>query len=160
MIGFMHWNLQFSWRNMSRAPPVIPLAIALAAATTVLPSHAQDRWPTRPVTIVVPNAPGGFTDIMARLAAQRFSIKFGQPFIVENRAGGAAVIEATQVANAQPDGYNRIRTVLSSRPMLMQPWRCNGRHSRLVRSIESKSTRRAALETLMCACAALGRRNS
>jgi tripartite-type tricarboxylate transporter receptor subunit TctC len=104
---------------MSRAPLVIPLAIALAAATTVLPSHAQDRWPTRPVTIVVPNAPGGFTDIMARLAAQRFSVKFGQPFIVENRAGGAGVIGATQVANAQPDGYTFLFTSPST--ILTQP---------------------------------------
>jgi tripartite-type tricarboxylate transporter receptor subunit TctC len=119
MIGFMHWNLQLSQRNMSRAPLVIPLAIALAAATTVLPSHAQDRWPTRPVTIVVPNAPGGFTDIMARLAAQRLSIKFGQPFIVENRAGGAGVIGATQVANAQPDGYTFLFTSPST--ILTQP---------------------------------------
>jgi tripartite-type tricarboxylate transporter receptor subunit TctC len=117
MIGFMHWNLQLSRRNMSRTLLVIPLA--LAAATTVLPSHAQDRWPTRPVTIVVPNAPGGFTDIMARLAAQRLSIKFGQPFIVENRAGGAGVIGATQVANAQPDGYTFLFTSPST--ILTQP---------------------------------------
>jgi tripartite-type tricarboxylate transporter receptor subunit TctC len=97
----------------------MPMALALAAATTAAPAHAQARWPARPVTVVVPNAPGGFTDIMARLAAQRLSIKFAQPFIVENRAGGAGVIGATQVANAQPDGYTFLFTSPST--ILTQP---------------------------------------
>ena len=86
--------LLLSRRNMIRALLVMPMATALAA-TTALPAHAQARWPARPVTVIVPNAPGGFTDIMARLAAQHLSIKFAQPFIVENRAGGAGVIGAT-----------------------------------------------------------------
>jgi tripartite-type tricarboxylate transporter receptor subunit TctC len=104
---------------MSRALLVMPMAMALAAATTALPAHAQARWPARPVTVIVPNAPGGFTDIMARLAAQRLATKFAQPFIVENRAGGAGVIGATQVANAQPDGYTFLFTSPST--ILTQP---------------------------------------
>jgi len=62
-------------------------------------------WPTRPVTIVVPLAAGGNTDMMARIAAQRLSEKFGQPFIVENRVSAGGAIAASQVAAAQPDGY-------------------------------------------------------
>jgi tripartite-type tricarboxylate transporter receptor subunit TctC len=79
------------------------LAAAPATATTFLSSRAAD-WPSRPVTIVVPNSPGGFTDIMARLLAHHLSQKFGQPFIIDNRAGGAGSIGATYVANARPDG--------------------------------------------------------
>jgi len=82
VIGFMHWNFQPSRRTMSSMPLVTAMVMALAA-TTALPARAQARLPARPVTVVVPNAPGGFTDIMARLAAQRFSTKLGQPFIVE-----------------------------------------------------------------------------
>jgi tripartite-type tricarboxylate transporter receptor subunit TctC len=97
---------------------LVPVA-ALMAATTFDPSRAQANWPTRNVTIIVPNAPGGFTDMMARLAAQYLSKKLGQPFIVENRAGGAGVIGATQVANAQPDGYTFLFTSPST--ILTQP---------------------------------------
>jgi tripartite-type tricarboxylate transporter receptor subunit TctC len=93
--------------------------VVLVAATTAQPLHAQANWPTRTVTIIVPNAAGGFTDIMARLAATHFAKKFGQPFIIENRAGGAGVIGATQVANAQPDGYTFLFTSPST--ILTQP---------------------------------------
>jgi tripartite-type tricarboxylate transporter receptor subunit TctC len=92
---------------------------ALMAATTLQPSRAQASWPTRNVTIIVPNAAGGFTDVMARLAAPYLSKNFGQPFVVENRAGGAGVIGATQVANAQPDGYTFLFTSPST--ILTQP---------------------------------------
>jgi tripartite-type tricarboxylate transporter receptor subunit TctC len=92
---------------------------ALMAVTSFHPARAQADWPARNVTIIVPNAAGGFTDIMARLAAQYLSKKFGQPFVVENRAGGAGVIGATQVANAQPDGYTFLFTSPST--ILTQP---------------------------------------
>jgi tripartite-type tricarboxylate transporter receptor subunit TctC len=62
-------------------------------------------WPTRPVTIVVPLAAGGNTDMMARIAAQRLSEKFGQTFVVENRVSAGGAIGTGQVAAAQPDGY-------------------------------------------------------
>src|SRR3954471_1859244 len=62
-------------------------------------------WPTRPVTIVVPLAAGGNTDMMARIAAQRLSEKFGQSFVVENRVSAGGALGTAQVAAAQPDGY-------------------------------------------------------
>jgi tripartite-type tricarboxylate transporter receptor subunit TctC len=63
------------------------------------------EWPTRPVTILVPYVAGGVSDMMGRLCAQFLTEKLGQPFIVENRAGGSGVVAATAVANAAPDGH-------------------------------------------------------
>lgn len=67
--------------------------------------HAQAPYPSRPVTIVVPFPPGGGTDVGARLVAQKLSLKWGQPVIVENRGGAAGRVGAELVAKAKPDGY-------------------------------------------------------
>jgi tripartite-type tricarboxylate transporter receptor subunit TctC len=104
-------------RLISLATWPVRLAL-LILVTTWVPAKANN-WPSRTVTIIVPNAPGGFTDIMARLVAVHFSKKFGQSFVVENRAGGAGVIGAAQVANAQPDGYTFLFTSPST--ILTQP---------------------------------------
>ncbi len=69
---------------------------------------AQGRWPARPVRIIVPAPPGGGTDTLARLFAQEFQGVFGQPFVVENRAGGGGVIGTEAAARAAPDGYTLI----------------------------------------------------
>ena len=68
------------------------------------PVRAAD-WPTRSVTVVVPFGAGGNTDMMARLAAQHLSEKFGQAFVVENRPGAGGALGTGQVATAAPDGY-------------------------------------------------------
>ncbi|MDH8618361.1 tripartite tricarboxylate transporter substrate binding protein, partial [Klebsiella pneumoniae] len=66
-------------------------AAAFAAFCLVLqtaaPSHAQDAWPSRNVTIIVPFTAGGTADLFARLIASHMQITFGQPFVVENRGG-------------------------------------------------------------------------
>ena len=70
-------------------------------------ARAQERaqeWPTRPVRFVVPYPPGGPTDILGRVVAQRLSQDLGQPMVVENRAGAAGLIGAEVVARAAPDG--------------------------------------------------------
>ncbi|MBI3372072.1 MAG: tripartite tricarboxylate transporter substrate binding protein [Betaproteobacteria bacterium] len=67
-------------------------------------SHAQ-TWPARPVRIIVPFAPGGPTDVMARILAQKLSESFGQQFVVENRAGAGGNIGMNLVAKSAPDGY-------------------------------------------------------
>jgi len=83
--------------------PVAFLAIATLALLTG-PMRATD-WPTRPVTVIVPFGAGGNTDMMARLAAQHLSSKFGQPFIIENKPGAGGALGTGQVAAAAPDGY-------------------------------------------------------
>ncbi|MCK8783994.1 tripartite tricarboxylate transporter substrate binding protein [Roseomonas sp. NAR14] len=69
------------------------------------PGAAPDRaWPTRPVTLTIGYAPGGLTDVMVRLIAERLSRELGQPVVVENRTGAATALANTAVANARPDG--------------------------------------------------------
>ena len=85
------------------------MAIAAVAATAAAllagPAAAQSAWPTKPVRIVVPFAPGGTTDILARAIAPELSKAFGQQFVVENRAGAGGNIGADVVAKAPNDGY-------------------------------------------------------
>src|SRR5262245_19758632 len=81
-------------------------AIALAAIP-VEPAESQ-TWPQRPVKIVVPFQAGGNTDGIARIIAQPLSDAFGQPFVVENRAGGAGAPATDAVARAPADGYTLI----------------------------------------------------
>ncbi|MGK6308463.1 Bug family tripartite tricarboxylate transporter substrate binding protein [Variovorax sp. DT-64] len=81
------------------------LALAAAALLAAGPSAAQGTWPTKPVRIVVPFAPGGTTDILARAVAPELSKAFGQQFIVDNRAGAGGNVGAEIVARAPNDGY-------------------------------------------------------
>jgi tripartite-type tricarboxylate transporter receptor subunit TctC len=82
------------------------LASILALCACSSPSFAADPpWPAKSVRIVVPFPPGGSTDVVARLIAQRLSEKLGQPFIVENRAGAAGNIGTNIAATSPPDGY-------------------------------------------------------
>lgn len=80
---------------------LILLLHVVAAGTS---ANAQS-YPARPVTIVVPYAAGGGIDVIARMLAQRFTEKLGQPFVVENRLGAGGVIASTFVARAPADGY-------------------------------------------------------
>ncbi len=83
------------------------LAACAAAAMTLIasPVPAQGSWPTKPVKIVVPFAPGGTTDILARAVAPELSRAFGQQFIVDNRAGAGGNLGAELVAKSPADGY-------------------------------------------------------
>lgn len=80
-------------------------AAALGLLSTAPATWAQANWPTRPVRIVVPFAPGGTTDLLARALAPELSRAFGQPFTVDNRAGAGGNIGSELVAKADKDGY-------------------------------------------------------
>jgi tripartite-type tricarboxylate transporter receptor subunit TctC len=78
------------------------VVVAELAASPIARAH---DYPTRPVTIIVPFTPGGSTDIVARLLAQRLEQRLGKTFVVENRPGAGTIIAASAVAKAEPDGY-------------------------------------------------------
>ena len=92
---------------MTFQPMTHVLAATLCAAAGLFaPSGAAAQaYPTRPVTIVVPFAPGGGSDTGARMLAQKLSEKWGQPVVVENKAGAAGMVGTGAVAKAAPDGY-------------------------------------------------------
>ncbi|WP_424812093.1 Bug family tripartite tricarboxylate transporter substrate binding protein [Roseococcus sp. YIM B11640] len=79
--------------------------LAGAAAIAAAPALAQQAYPSRPVTIIVPFAPGGSTDFVARLLAQYLSASMGGSFVVENRTGGSGTVGHGALARARPDGY-------------------------------------------------------
>jgi len=93
---------------MSRAflPRRIATLLALVACTVLPAAHAaQDAWPSKPITLVSPYAPGGTTDVLARLLATRLHEKLGQTVIVENKPGAGGNIGTAYVAKSNPDGY-------------------------------------------------------
>ena len=80
---------------------------ALAFASVAFTTNAQ-QWPTKPIRFVVPFAPGGTSEIVARAVAQELSTTLGQTVFVENKPGGAGVIAMTEVSKSEPDGYTII----------------------------------------------------
>jgi tripartite-type tricarboxylate transporter receptor subunit TctC len=83
----------------------------LLAGAAVLPAVSRiaraQAYPSRPVRIIVAFAPGGATDIMARLIGQWLSERLGQQFVIENRPGAGGNVGTEAVVNAAPDGYQR-----------------------------------------------------
>ena len=79
------------------------IAAALSGAAPWV--MAQDIWPNKPVRLVVPFAPGGSTDVIARMLGQQLSLYWGQPVLIENRAGAGGNVGADVVAKSTPDGY-------------------------------------------------------
>ena len=92
----------------------------LAVAVTVVlagPSFGQ-AWPTKPIRFVVPFAPGGASDVLARLVGQKLSERLGQPVVVENKPGAATTVGAAEVARAPADGYTLL---LAPAPFVIAP---------------------------------------
>jgi tripartite-type tricarboxylate transporter receptor subunit TctC len=81
------------------------LFLMIAAVGLASTPAASQNYPAKPITLIVPFAPGGVTDILARVAAQRISAQSGQPVVVENRPGASGNIGTRSVALAAPDGY-------------------------------------------------------
>ena len=84
---------------------MLRLPIAIAIAALAVPAFAQDDYPNRPITIVVPFAAGGPTDTVTRLIAEPMSATLGQQIVVQNVAGAGGTLAAGEVAAAEPDGY-------------------------------------------------------
>jgi tripartite-type tricarboxylate transporter receptor subunit TctC len=98
------------------------VAVAATAPITLRLARAQ-AFPSRPITIVVPFAPGTGSDVLARLLGQRLSTAIGQSVIIDNRVGANGVVAARYVARANPDGYTLFfatNTAMSANPFLMR----------------------------------------
>jgi tripartite-type tricarboxylate transporter receptor subunit TctC len=98
------------------------LRLAIAAVTLGLLASvaaAQDKWPSRPVTVIVPFAAGGNTDVMARIFADHLTKRLGQQFVVENKSGAGGVTGLQALTRAAPDGYTI--GVATSGPIAINP---------------------------------------
>lgn len=93
-------------------------AAALAGASAVWAQGAS-TYPNRPVKLIVPFAPGGFTDVTARILGQKLTAAMGQNFIIENKAGAGSTIGTDFVAKSAPDGYT---LVMVSSTHVISPW--------------------------------------
>ncbi len=91
---------------------------AIAGATAIAP--AQEVYPSRSVTVIVPQAPGGANDAIARIVTQKLSEVMGRQFVVENRAGAGGNIGTAAAAKAKPDGYTLMLTTNSAQ--VINPW--------------------------------------
>jgi len=80
-------------------------AVAIACLLAA-PLAAAQSWPSRPIRLMVPFPPGGSTDIVARIVAQKMGERLGQPMVIENRGGAGGTLGTAQVAKAAPDGYS------------------------------------------------------
>ncbi|MDO9709591.1 Bug family tripartite tricarboxylate transporter substrate binding protein [Paracraurococcus lichenis] len=91
-------------------------AILAGGAALALPlaTRAQPSWPAQPIRLVVPFAPGGTTDLTARLIAQGLQERLGQPVIIENRPGAGATVGSLAVAQAAPDGHTLLVSNIAS----------------------------------------------
>ena len=84
-----------------------------------VPAAWAQGYPNKPVKLIVPFAPGGFTDVVARILGQKLSVTMGQQFIVENKPGAGSIIGTDFVAKAAPDGYT---LVMVSTTHVISPW--------------------------------------
>jgi tripartite-type tricarboxylate transporter receptor subunit TctC len=90
---------------------VLAATAAVLAATSVSAQSPADKYPEKPIKIIVPFAPGGSTDILARVLGQKMTESWGQPVIIETRPGAATMIGTQAAAKAEPDGYTLIIVV-------------------------------------------------
>jgi tripartite-type tricarboxylate transporter receptor subunit TctC len=94
-----------------RAVPLRRLfGLCLLTLCAAMPALAQGHWPTRPVKLILPYAPGGATDLIGRPWAERLQQAFGQPFVIDNRGGASGAIGTEAAARATPDGHTFLLT--------------------------------------------------
>ena len=98
---------------------LVKFLIAAALCAAYLGAVHAQSYPNKPVKLIVPSAPGGFSDVVARILGQRLSIAMGQQFVIENKAGAGSIIGTDFVAKSAPDGYT---LVLISSNHVINPW--------------------------------------
>jgi len=91
-----------------------------AATLLTVPAAAQEVWPARPVTLVVPYPPGNAADISGRILLEPLATQIGQRFIIDNKAGASGIMGSAGVARATPNGYTLLLT--SNSPIASGPW--------------------------------------
>jgi tripartite-type tricarboxylate transporter receptor subunit TctC len=104
-MGFVSLNPSFAWRALAGA-------LVLSAMTGALAPDAlaQAKYPSRPIRLLVPFAPGGGVDVVARIVAKKVSEKIGQPILVESRPGGGGAVATAELMRSEPDGYTLLMT--------------------------------------------------
>src|SRR5438105_15758029 len=100
-MGFAAFNPSHAWRF---------LAMVLMACVATSSALAQSPYPTRPIRLLVPFAPGGGVDVVARIVGKRVSEKLGQPILVESKPGGGGAIAVGELMRSEPDGYTLLIT--------------------------------------------------
>jgi len=100
-------------RNLRRNLSLSALCVFALLTGPTLAQSAADKYPDKPIKIIVPFPPGGSTDTLGRAIAQKLQEKWGQPVLVENRPGASTLIGSTAVAKSPPDGYTLIVSVSS-----------------------------------------------
>lgn len=102
-------------KQMHQKACALGLALALVISLgLVAPATAQDAYPDKPISLVVPFPPGGSTDLLARQIGEIISGPLGQPVVVENRGGAGGTVGANYVVNSDPDGYTLLMGVTGS----------------------------------------------
>ncbi len=96
----MNARSPFSFRRL-----LLQAGMAAASACLVAPAAWAQAWPSKPITLVVPFAPGGTTDVLARAVGQELSTALGQPVVIESKPGAGSTLGADFVAKAKADGY-------------------------------------------------------
>jgi tripartite-type tricarboxylate transporter receptor subunit TctC len=97
----------------------ISLSISIALVAAVVPAAAQDRYPERPIKVVIPFAAGSASDIVGRIALDRMSDDLGHRFVIENQPGASGNLGTAAVARAAPDGYTIL--ISASGPLAANP---------------------------------------
>jgi len=95
------------------------MVFVFVLASVFVMNVARASYPDRPVKLIVPFGPGGFTDVVARILGQKLSVAMGQQFVIENRPGAGSTIGTDAVAKAAPDGYT---LVMVSTAHVLSPW--------------------------------------
>ena len=93
---------------------LLATALAVACGLLALPAFAQDKWPSKPITYIVPFPAGGTTDILARLIAQKLGPVLGTTVIVDNKGGAGGSVGSEAASRAAPDGYTILGGTISS----------------------------------------------